>query len=277
MINKFWSTLPAVALRACVASTAAMTFTLLGLSDAQAYTVKLNGRTAGNPLGQPLRDIGLDSRSDIGRTLDPTTFSLAAAPSRNKQDILATSIIKVLSFTTSQLSLRFDVSNGTNSNYQAALMSLWFRVANGTDPSKSLSTTARLWKNVDGDSITIFDTTATGRINGVTGGFKDINMCVFSANGCSGGDIKEGLQSGQRDSFNLDLFGNFAVTGQNYAKITLSDMGGKFQTQDGSYELAGVPEPLTILGSAAALGFAGAIRQRVSRKKQANEVETVEA
>ncbi|MGA0200165.1 MAG: hypothetical protein ACO3NK_13810, partial [Prochlorotrichaceae cyanobacterium] len=101
MKPKFWSILPAIALGTCVA---AITVTLPGFSEAQAYTVIPNGRTAGNPSGQPLNDIILDSRFDQNRILDPITWSLAAGTKTDDgkntltQSILARAIVTIKTF-----------------------------------------------------------------------------------------------------------------------------------------------------------------------------------
>jgi hypothetical protein len=96
------------------------------------------------------------------------------------------------------------------------------------------------------------------------GGFKGIDVCLYAANGCNGGKVKDGLQSGNKsDTFKVNITGNFGV---NYA-ANLDSFPIKFQTENGSYELAGkpkpkppkpVPEPGT--GVALALVAAGAAR-----------------
>ena len=99
---------------------------------------------------------------------------------------------------------------------------------------------------------------------GFPGGFKNIDVCVFGGKTCNGGDIKEGLQSGGNfDSFTLNLFGNFGED----PRVTLSAFPLKFQTAAGSYEAAGVPEPITVVGSGLALGF-GTLFSKESAKKR---------
>jgi PEP-CTERM motif len=106
------------------------------------------------------------------------------------------------------------------------------------------------------------------------GGFKQIDVCVFAANNCSGGTINDGIQSrGHLDTFTVDIKGVFGAT----PKVTLSTFAVKFQTQTGSFEFPGgsttgggggggpsVPEPgsLVLLGAALLLLTYARVRSR---------------
>lgn len=240
-------------------SVGASLIAISGYSSAHAYTVELNGRTAGNPSGQALRDISVDSKSDIGRTLDPIWLSLSAGTSTDDgsstltQDIWGNVVLKVLNLTADKLSLDFKVNNTTDPNYQAAIVSMWF----GLSPDATSATIQ------DGET---FDRTRVNPNGNAPGGFKKIDVCLFAANNCSGGNINKGLQAGEEDSFIVDIFGDFGVYDNSgiytHSEVTISDFGAKWQTQDGSFEVAGVPEPMTILGSGAALGFGVLMKRR---------------
>jgi hypothetical protein len=99
------------------------------------------------------------------------------------------------------------------------------------------------------------------------GGFSSIDVCLYSANNCSGGKIQDGLAAGSTDSFTVALAGNFGSS----PSVTLSDFAVKFQTNEGSYEfgdggsfLSETPEPPTALLFATALLVAvGLVRRRL--------------
>ena len=250
-----------------LASVGAVLITLLNSSVARAYSVTFNGRTAGDPPGQ-LRDIHLHS-GDIGRTLDPTTWSLSAG-TKNKdgdtltENIVGQAVITVLNLTAEFLELSFEVANLTNptsQGYKAAIVGLWF----GVTPD---ATKAEL------NGGTTFKSSRVDPNGNAPGGFKDIDICIYAANNCQGGNINRGLQIGQVDNFKIKIFGDFGVYDSDntylHSAVTISDFGTKWQTTDGSYAVAGVPEPMTILGSGAALGF-GAFMKRRSSKKRAGK------
>ena len=242
-------------------SAGALFMALYNPSEAKAYSVTFNGRTAGNPSGQPLRDIGLHS-GDIGRTLDPTIWSLSAGTSNDggetlTQSILGRAVITVLDLTKDVLKLQFDISNLTDSSYQAAITGLWFGVtpdATGANFNSSGQTFDAVRVDPDGNA---------------PGGFKNIDICIYATKNCEGGKIGDGLQAGESDSFIVSIFGNFGVYNPDgtYSRsaVTISDLGTKWQTEDGSYQVAGVPEPMTILGSGAALGFGAIMKRRAAK------------
>lgn len=121
------------------------------------------------------------------------------------------------------------------------------------------------------------------------GGSNGIDVCLYPANNCSGGTINSGLHAansatntkGQLDLFKIDIIGNFNEDDPNNLSLQLENFIMKFQTNTGSYEVAGkqpidvpddqnplleIPEPSTtaalgifVLGG---LGFLGKKKAR---------------
>lgn len=135
----------------------------------------------------------------------------------------------------------------------------------------------------------IFDGFNSGPSN-FPGGFT-VDVCVFAANNCSGGDIKDGLlvqdlagtdkdiASPAGDSFRLTLTRN-APTSASATPWNLNTAAVKFQTNLGSFEFAGctsangctttttrVPEPdsLALLSGVAIAFVAVGWRRRRAR------------
>ena len=91
------------------------------------------------------------------------------------------------------------------------------------------------------------------------GGFKGIDVCVF-ADGCAGGDTKNGLHAGDTDTFSLLLTGSFGSS----AELLFFPI--KFQTSQGSYEPGGdvtVPEPSIVVLLGIGLAIIGFARRQV--------------
>lgn len=253
----------------CAIAAAGIAVLSSAVAPANAYSVQLNDRTAGNPSGQKLYDIGLD-QYDIGRTLDPVTWLLKAGTGNdqgdiNTVDISAKAIIKVLALDPNSLKLSFNFTNTTDVTYQSSVVSFGF----GVSPNAGEVSFSK--------SGNIFDNARIlPKQQNYPGGFKQIDVCVFSSNGCTGGDIKNGLLSGQSDFFELLIKPkqgtSFFNSSTGSSQVTLSDLPIKFQTQDGSYELAGVPEPITVVGSGLALGFGALFKQKAAKKLKKAEV-----
>lgn len=179
----------------------------------------------------------------------------------------ATASFNVTSFTNTQTIFDITVSNMTNpGNYQAAISAVGFY----TDTQL---TGAVLTNNATGATWGI----NTSGVN-FSGGFQNIDVCLFAANNCHGGAINQGLQNGQTDSFTLTLSYLSAPalvisSGDNFPV--------KFQTQNDSFQFGGtttsgctvsgctqldsgnVPEPsVSWLLGAGLLGFTGFTRRR---------------
>lgn len=162
-------------------------------------------------------------------------------------DLTATSTWTVSSYSSSSIVLDITISNTTILDAptltEAAIVSFGFGVE--PDATATLS-----------DAGSVFDMVGTGSGPKKTfpGGFKAIDVCLF-ADGCSGGDVKHGLQAGDSDSLQVTLLGTFGDSAE------LLFFPVKFQTTVGSFEPAGterIPEPATLglLGlGLAAVGF----------------------
>ena len=247
-----------------VATTGFAIGTVAVAPSAMAYDIGLTGDYAGNPSG-PLYKTNLTT-ADIGKT-----FNLSwLVPQSNKlrTDLTAEAVLDVVGLTAQWLELNVSLTNTTSSivngkAFKAAIVSLGF----GVDPN---ATSAQLTT-----AGNVFDTTVVqnSKQQQFPGGFKQIDVCIF-ATGCSGGNLNAGLQAGATDSFSLKIFGNFNAGGTGPA-VSLSDFPIKFQTDDGSYEPPGVPsepeervpEPITLLGSALAMGFAPVLKREAAKRK----------
>jgi hypothetical protein len=109
------------------------------------------------------------------------------------------------------------------------------------------------------DATAAFSSTGTyfdGLGQGVNfpGGFNSVDVCVYSAQNCQGGNINLGLGEGVSDSFSL-LFTN-PSTGSFSGGLALDTFAVKFQGDYGSFEFpangngrVSEPSPLLLLGA----------------------------
>lgn len=160
-------------------------------------------------------------------------------------DLTATSTWTVDSFSATQIMLSIDITNTTTLTSlltNADITSFGF----GIDPNA----TASLYS-----AGSVFDMVGTGNGPQQTypGGFKEIDICIFSS-GCSGGTVNDALHAGDSDYLQILLSGDFSG-----GTADLLFFPAKFQTNQGSYEPGGcvdgngctsVPEPsvLALLG-----------------------------
>lgn len=241
-----------------VAAAASIAVISTAFSPANAYSVIRTRAQAGNPSSY-LYDVGLNA-GDIGRQLDPVTWSVAQNSKKSglPVELSAKAEIKVENFTSNMLSLAIKLTNTTAANFQASIVSFGFGVSPDANGAQLIQDGARTYDAVKINPKSSFP-----------GGFKNIDVCVFSANTCHGGDIKQGLQSGGNfDTFTLNIFGNFGSD----PRVTLSAFPLKYQTEQGSYEAAGVPEPITMVGSGLALGFGAIFKKESGKKRKKTEV-----
>jgi hypothetical protein len=144
----------------------------------------------------------------------------------DRKTMSATGLFTVNSFTKDLLNLTVKLTNTTASSFQAALMSMGLGVS--LDSAKASYTS-------DGSK---FDGMTSGAEQNFPGGFKNIDVCIFAANGCNGGNIKQGVQSGgESDTFTFNILGAFGAQ----PSVTLDSFAIKFQTQAGSFEFPGSP------------------------------------
>jgi hypothetical protein len=158
-------------------------------------------------------------------------------------DVSTTAAFDVTVFNATRLTLGVTITNTTNTSNQSSIHSFGIGV-NPNATSVSLSN--------PGNVVFTNAEVQSGQQN-YPGGFKQIDVCVYSPNNCSGGAFNGGLLSGNMDAFTLTIFGNFSG-----GSVTLAPFPIKFQTSGPSLEFAGttgataaVPEPgtLILLGS----------------------------
>jgi hypothetical protein len=255
---KFSSFFPA-ALAATGVAIAASSF-----APANAFTFGTAPRdpAVGNPnIYSSVTTVGITT-SDIGDsfTID---WLLPKADSGISQDLSATAVFTVSSFTSSFLDLTVNLTNTTVATFQAAILAMGLGVT--PDATVSLLTPGAVFDSVG---------PGQGGQQQFPGGFKNIDLCAYAANNCSGGNINQGLQSGgNSDTFTVRLAGSFGAT----PSVTLSDFAIKFQTEQGSFEFPGtpdggtdpdpdpqpVPEPATAAAlGVLALGAFGALKKK---------------
>jgi len=134
-------------------------------------------------------------------------------------------------FNTGTAILDIKVTNTTATNLNENLVNFAF----GVDPSA----TANL------SSAGTYFTSIAGSAN-ASGGYNPIDVCVYTSNNCSGGDVKQGLPGGgTMDQFQVTLTGNFA------GLLTVDPIVTKYQGDQGSFTFNPsnnvVPEPTTLL------------------------------
>lgn len=190
--------------------------------------------------------VGITS-ADINQSFD-VNYSLASP------DLSGKATFAVTGLTSSLLNLDVTLSNLTSTTFQSAIVSLGL----GVDPN---ATSVSITNNSTGVT---WDASLNPHPQDKYLGFQNIDICVFGANGCTGGDIKDGLASGGVDSFSLAIGGNFS------SGVTLGAFPVKFQTEIDSYTVPGqpVPEPASMLGIMA-FGALGGGRLLRKKKQQA--------
>lgn len=250
-------------LKAMVIGTA-FSFSLIAV-PAQALLITNTGSTAGSP-AQDLYTVQI-SPSDVGSSFDVDWLLTGSTP----HPLVANSTWTVDSFNQTDLVLSVSLTNNTvtdSSFDKAAILSFGFGVTPDVTAAFATSGQGTVFGNIG---------PGQGKPQNFPGGFKGIDVCIFTSNNCSGGDVKNGLQGhlasdpAHSDFIKIDLKGNF---GSSVTLATLADFPLKFQTSKGSFELAGapsvpsvpsVPEPgmLFLFGtSLLSLGFIGHRRRK---------------
>lgn len=216
-----------------MASAGAVILTFLQCSAAQAYGVTVNSK------GLPTVDF---NDGDIGRTLDPSKFIVDGKE-------LHRAVFTVSNF------IQEDADNGGSVTLNVRVKNK-DRSTNVTNAVLS-SLRVRFLNNVTGAKVTNDDGEVVFKKANV---YNSKVVCV-SAQNC-GRTTQAGLLGGAEDSFNLIISGDF----QNGATFKQVRTRSNY-VQDGHYlsdDVAGVPEPITILGSGAALAFGALMKKRQS-------------
>jgi len=131
----------------------------------------------------------------------------------------------VISFTNTKTIFDITLSNLTNpGSFQAAIMSIGLYTDNELKSATLTNNSSAATWNIDTSS------------ENFPGGYHDIDVCIFAANNCQGGNINQGLQNGQTDSFTLSL----SYLSRNSLVINNTDnFPIKFQTGNSSFEFEG--------------------------------------
>jgi hypothetical protein len=200
------------------------------------------------------------------------TIDWAATIAGHPTDILsANADFQVTAFTNSSATFRVTLENTTTpSSLQAAIVSLGMYFDNAI-----LTASA---SDVSGSGNSAITWEAAANTGNFPGGFHNLDVCIWAANGCSGGNINQGLANGAHDQFDLSL----TYTSNLLNTLVLSTGDNfpiKYQTELGSFEFPGnppntppppippdvtpVPEPAAIsLLSIGLLGLAGFFRRQ---------------
>lgn len=256
------------ALRTALAGALAM----LATSQAHALQIAFEplpaGQTVGNPSIFTSVPVVTFSATDVGSTYRALWHLTPAQQAQAGGSPLSGTISAEADFTLRSLTAGtavFDVaiSNTTSTALQASIMSIGL----------GISPNARGSYLVSGS---FFDGIAAGAGPQQTfpGGFTGVDVCLYAANGCSGGKIKDGLAAGGHDALTLKLRGDFDANDDGTPEnLVLSLFTIKFQTSAGSFEfpddpllLPLVPTELPEPGGLALIGI-GAFALRAVRRR----------
>ncbi|MFQ5347861.1 MAG: cistern family PEP-CTERM protein [Rhodothalassiaceae bacterium] len=181
-------------------------------------------------------------------------------------DLEAEALFEIRHFDRNELKRNVSISNTTivNPGIIASILSFGF----AAEPDVSASIT---------DAGAIFDALGDGSGPQQTfpGGCKQIEVCIFAANGCSGGGVNDGLAAGQSDSLSLSLVplsGDFdGDDGDPHLRLLAFPV--KFQGTFGSFEFVSFPDtpvPMPLPSTLALMGLGllggGLARRRLRRR-----------
>ncbi len=204
-----------------------LAFCLSG-ANADAYTISQIGTSGGTPGGMPVFQVSGRMASDA--------FNASWAYSNGGYTVRASGSISVASLSSNMMTLNISIDNTTSVGgglTEARISSFGFGAADAEGMSSS-----------GGAYLT--NTAYNPRPN--LPGY-DVDVCAFGGRNCAGGGNK-GIALGFADSLTMNIYGDFDPD----AGVTLDQFAVKFQTNVGSFELAGNPSPVPVPAAAFLLG-----------------------
>lgn len=224
-----------------IASAGAIFMTFLQCSAAQAYGVTFDAK------GRPTVDI---NDGDVGRTLDPSKF-VADGKELHRAVFTVANFVQEDADDGGSVTFNVKLKNKDDASVtNAVLSSLRMRFFNNV--------TGVNVANTDGEVV--FDKAVV---------FNDRVVCVYARN--CGTKTNLGLSAGSQDSFDLTVYGDFrngATFGRLKTRANYEEHG--YRRSD---DIAGVPEPITVLGSSAALAFGALMKKRQAAAKDGSSSE----
>jgi hypothetical protein len=187
--------------------------------------------SSGPAASAPIQSIGIGTNGSFVVYFD----SISPAPA-----LSAYANVDIYNATSTQLVLRFSVTNDTAVSQagpltQASLMSIGLNF--DPNPTGASLLGGAIFEGLDSSG------------GNFPGGFT-VDICVFGANNCSGGDIKDGLLVQDLPGTDNDVAGPagdvFRLTlnrASSNAAWGLNTAAAKFQTNVGSFEFAGCTSP----------------------------------
>jgi|SwirhisoilCB2_FD_contig_31_2646850_length_855_multi_28_in_0_out_0_1 hypothetical protein len=196
------------------------------------------------------------------------TFFLAGNGTDPAVDLTATLSLTLVSLNSTTAVLQVTLTNTTQeiTNGQPSILSVGF----ATDPNATAISGATT--GFVGDGTTDADVFEGYGISSIPS-LSLVELCAYAAQNCAGGNVNQGLLTGQTDIFQITLTGTWG------SSINFTDFGIKFQGAPSSFEFYGDgdgstnndgdgsqsgPEPASLLLFGTALSAAAARMRRKS-------------